>query len=295
MHHRQGQHYVKVYWPYLPLLAIIGMGLLFSNVSPRNKHGVLAYATNVSVRGLLDATNEERVKNHLGTLALNAQLSAAAQAKANDMATRDYWSHNTPEGKEPWVFIQQNGYKYQKAGENLAYGFDTSDNTVTGWMNSPSHRANVLDSDYLDVGFGFANAFDYQGVGKETIVVAMYGKSMPKHAIALTKPTNSPTAQLSHNTKNHPISTANPIAEPATLAVNRIQTITGGRLPWVSFAVGLLSGGALIYLITKHGLALRKLALEGESFILHHPLVDVALVGLIVILSFFTTTNGFIR
>ncbi len=59
----------------------------------------------MSRNGLLISTNTERSSNGLPALSINDKLNQAAQAKANDMVARDYWSHNTPDGQEPWVFF----------------------------------------------------------------------------------------------------------------------------------------------------------------------------------------------
>src|SRR6185436_5689145 len=67
------------------------------------------------------------------------------------------------------------GYNYSSAGENLAYGYPTSAEAVTGWMNSPGHRANMLNGTFSEVGFGFANSANFNGSGEETVVVAEYG------------------------------------------------------------------------------------------------------------------------
>src|SRR5687767_6775924 len=75
---------------------------------------VLAYATDVSISGLLSATNQQRAANGLGSLALNSQLNSGAQAKANHMVAHNYWSHTAPDGTEPWYFFTQAGYNYQK-------------------------------------------------------------------------------------------------------------------------------------------------------------------------------------
>lgn len=175
----------KVYWPYLPLLLIVFGGLIFSTfgaVAAKNigfSHGrVLSYATTMSVNGLLGATNSARSSNGAAALGLNTKLNTAAQNKANDMATRNYWSHNTPEGNPPWVFVDAQGYSYKKIGENLAAGFSDEQATINGWMNSPGHRANMLDTAFSEVGFGFANNANYTsaGGGPMTIVVAFYGQ-----------------------------------------------------------------------------------------------------------------------
>jgi len=174
-HRRHTKEYRKAYWPYIPIIAIVAAGIFLNTaVLAKPKTGVLAYATDMSISGLLDGTNSQRASNGLGGLNLNSQLDNAAQAKANDMAARDYWSHNTPDGQTPWTFMSAAGYNYATAGENLAYGFNSSSDTITGWMNSPGHRANILNSSYVDVGFGIANSPNYQGTGPETVVVAMY-------------------------------------------------------------------------------------------------------------------------
>jgi uncharacterized protein YkwD len=185
--------------------------------------GILAYATNVSNAGLLSSTNAQRSNNGVSVLSSNSLLTAAAQAKADDMVTRGYWSHNTPDGQQPWVFITNAGYQYAAAGENLAYGFMTSSDTVTGWMNSPGHRANLLSTAFVDVGFGIANSPDYCYIGdhdvnpstpdvygctgQQTIVVAMYGKLLGASTPAPTQPNNQTPAPA---TKNQSVQTPTP-------------------------------------------------------------------------------------
>lgn len=136
---------------------------------------VLAYATNVSHSGLLASTNQNRSASGLVQLTLHGSLNSAAQAKANDMVAKNYWSHTSPDGRQPWDFITAAGYSYSMAGENLAYGALTSESTVQAWMNSPGHRANILKPEFRHVGFGYANSADYQGQGQQTVIVAMYG------------------------------------------------------------------------------------------------------------------------
>jgi len=152
-HHKKDERYLKPYWPYIPMVLIVVLGLAFSSLWGHMQHGVLGYATDMNSSGLLQGTNAQRSSSGLGGLSYNSQLAAAAQAKANDMASRDYWSHNTPDGATPWTFITNAGYTYNTAGENLAYGFDSSDSTITGWMNSPEHKANILNSGYKEVGW----------------------------------------------------------------------------------------------------------------------------------------------
>lgn len=282
LHHNQGKHYVRVYWPYMPLLLIIALGM-FVHSSPA-RWDVLAYATDLSSHELLHSTNEQRARHGNGSLKLNGNLSAAAQAKANDMASRNYWSHNTPEGNEPWIFIADAGYSYKKAGENLAYGFTNSGATISGWMNSPSHKANMLDGDYQEVGFGYANSSDFQSKGEVTIIVAMYGS-----------PVGGPASSSQSPVVPHTVNTAAPVVESTVQPVSLAQTISGsGQVPWLPFAVGLVSGLAVAILVIKHGLALRRLLLRGEAFFLHHPVFDMVLIVIIVAGLMMSRTAGFI-
>ncbi len=274
-HHRISKQYHKVYWPYVPMIAIVALGLFIGNWHPKTHNGVLAYATNMSTSTLLDSTNSQRKANNKSALKINAELAAAAQAKANDMTSRDYWSHNTPDGQEPWVFVQNAGYHYLKAGENLAYGFNSSKETINGWMNSPTHRANMLDGSYSEVGFGFANAKDYNHSGPETVVVAMYGQ--PSTATSVAGASEQGGAQQS----DAPVNSSTPLVnEPKAFAVARIHAITDA--PWALLAIGLASGAMIAFVFIKHGLAFKKLVLEGEELIIHHPFLDIMLVTLVM-------------
>lgn len=209
---------------------ILLLSLLLSGYKPQPP-GVLAYATNVSQAGLLQATNSQRSTAGAGALTLNSKLSQAAQAKANDMTTRDYWSHNTPDGEEPWVFIIDTGYSYLKAGENLAYGFATSNDTVTGWMNSPTHKANMLDVDYSEVGFGYANSSDFNSAGEETVVVAMYGKPQVLAATPATAPATPAAAAPATPAPKEPAPASATPTPASTPAAAPEQSTTANSTP----------------------------------------------------------------
>lgn len=169
---------------------------------------VLAYASNMSPSGLLQATNAARVANGLESLQVDSRLNNSAQMKAQHMADNDYWAHVAPDGTQPWYFFQAAGYSYTRAGENLAYGFMTSQSTVDGWMGSPSHRTNIL-GDYVNVGFGIINVANYQGNGNETIVVAHYGSP-----ISYSPPAPATPATPSAQPVDPPAATS-PVTQPA--------------------------------------------------------------------------------
>ncbi|HUY85463.1 MAG TPA: CAP domain-containing protein [Candidatus Dormibacteraeota bacterium] len=248
------------------MLMIVGLGLVVNSVW--SSSGILGVKSDFSNAALLSATNDNRTRDHEPALAINAQLTAAAQTKANDMVSRNYWSHDTPDGKTPWNFITAAGYQYQSAGENLAYGFDNASGAVAGWMNSPKHRANILDTNYRNVGFGVASSPNYQGRGPETVIVAEYGQ-----------PVGTP-ASVAPNAQSAVVEGAS--AQP----VSRIQLLTGGQAAWSALAVSALAGAAFALFIVRNGLRLRRLVLEGESFVAHHPLLDIAIV--------FVFTAGFV-
>ncbi len=123
---------------------------------------------------LVELTNNQRSQNQLNTLKISPLLQMAAQMKADDMAKKGYFSHNTPEGKTPWYWIKKAGYRYLSAGENLAVKFSESENVETAWMESALHRANILSPKYTEIGVATAKGI-YKG--QETqFVVQMFGK-----------------------------------------------------------------------------------------------------------------------
>ncbi len=92
---------------------------------------------------MLELTNEERIDNGLSALELNPKLELAAQQKAQDILSKDYFAHQSPDGFTPWYWFEKVGYDYQYAGENLAIGFLDSEEVSQAWLESPSHRANL--------------------------------------------------------------------------------------------------------------------------------------------------------
>ena len=137
--------------------------------------GILGFATDIKTKDVIELTNEERSKHGLSTLRLNSQLARAAEAKAQDMFLDNYWAHVAPDGTEPWDFIDETGYAYLSAGENLAKDFDHSSSVVKAWMKSPSHRENILNSKFEDIGVAVVDG-ELSGF-ETTLVVQMFGKS----------------------------------------------------------------------------------------------------------------------
>lgn len=279
-HHRQSKHYLKTYWPYLPMVMIVALGIAVNNLW--SHASVLGAQQNFSANALLAQTNAQRSQHNESILALNTQLTSAAQAKANDMVAKNYWAHTSPSGQTPWSFITAAGYQYQIAGENLAYGFSSADATITGWMNSADHRANVLDVNYQDVGFGIAQSSNFQGHGPQTIVVAEYAE--PASILATIEVGQATTPASSDN--NQEIS-----AQP----VSRVQTLTGGQAAWSLIAVSALAGSALTIFVIRHGYRVHRLLNRGEAFMVHHPWVDISLVLLFMLGFILSRSSGVIR
>jgi len=100
---------------------------------------------------MLNLVNEERRSRGLQILQPDAKLKQAAQSHGTDMFTRGYFSHNTPEGIDPFKRMKKLGIRYSFAGENLAHSYDL-DAAHTGLMNSPGHRANILNQHFGKIG-----------------------------------------------------------------------------------------------------------------------------------------------
>lgn len=121
---------------------------------------------------LVALTNQDRAIQGLAGVTQDALLDKAAQAAAEDMAANGYFAHVSPDGKDPWYWLNQAGYKYSYAGENLAVNFTDSENVQSAWMESPTHRANIVKREYTQVGFGTANGM-YEGQ-ETTFVVSFF-------------------------------------------------------------------------------------------------------------------------
>jgi uncharacterized YkwD family protein/spore coat assembly protein SafA len=105
---------------------------------------------------VISLTNQERAKNGLKPLTANWQLSRVARYKAMDMRDNNYFSHTSPTYGDPFTMIKHFGISFTAAGENIAAGQATPQEVVQAWMNSPGHRANILNSTYTDIGVGYA-------------------------------------------------------------------------------------------------------------------------------------------
>lgn len=106
-------------------------------------------------RQVVELTNAERAKAGLKPLTMYAPLMAVAKAKSQDMANLGYFSHTSPTYGSPFDQMRAAGIQYRAAGENIAQGQRTPEQVVNAWMNSPGHRANILNANYTHIGVGF--------------------------------------------------------------------------------------------------------------------------------------------
>ncbi len=154
------------------LVVLLVLTQVFISLVIKLKPGVLGYASNISPDEIIALTNAKRQENGLLLLQANPVLSEAARQKAATMFTFGCWSHDC-NGKSPWYFFKNVSYDYLYAGENLAKDFGDANGVITAWMNSSSHKENIISLKYKEIGIAVVN-----GVlnGEETtIVVQLFG------------------------------------------------------------------------------------------------------------------------
>lgn len=159
--------------------AVMGMvAMIFLSFTLANVHSLLWISSQWMVSTILpavivDLTNTERQAQSLSTLKRNAVLDEAARMKAEHMAKNSYFAHYSPDGVSPWYWFGQANYNFVHAGENLAIHFTDSGDVVEAWMESPTHRANIMNGNYAEIGVGTAEG-TYDGYST-VFVVQLFG------------------------------------------------------------------------------------------------------------------------
>lgn len=175
--------------------------------------GILGFASNITIEGIINDTNKERTARGLRPLRLDNRLSRAASEKGSYMLTKNYWAHNAPDGTTPWFFIQKTKYHYLYAGENLAKDFQNSKDVVEAWMGSKTgHRENILNVNYSDIGVAVTNGV-LDGF-ETTLVVQMFGSEKPTAAEVAAAPASpeQETAVPQKNTETKEEAELKPVA-----------------------------------------------------------------------------------
>ncbi|QQR65282.1 hypothetical protein IPH92_01725 [Candidatus Kaiserbacteria bacterium] len=172
---------------------------------------------------IVDLTNEERGGDSLSRLSRSDVLDAAAELKAQDMAKNGYFAHYSPTGVSPWFWFDKVSYNFIHAGENLAVHFTDSSDVVDAWMNSPTHRANIMNGNFNEIGVGTAKG-TYEGE-PTVFVVQLFGTPSavvappPVVAQAISPtPAPAPKTDILGETSNTPPIKVVPATQPIEVA-----------------------------------------------------------------------------
>ncbi len=227
----------------LGLSALIITAVFFASFTDQFVLRSGSFAAVVSAT-LTDLTNADRANASLPSLKVNPVLVAAAQAKADDEAAKSYFAHTSPEGLDSWHWFKLVNYDFVYAGENLAVHFSDSSDVEQAWMNSDSHRKNILDPHFTEIGIATASGM-YEG--RPTVfVVQMFGypatSPRPGAPVTITK-AKEPTEIAIATTKVVPTSTPASVlgavsTEPtATLESASSEQVSAGKsaTPWWYF------------------------------------------------------------
>ncbi len=188
--------------------------------------------TKAAVTGtdIFQATNAERTRLRIAQLRHDPRLDASAKMKADDMFARQYFGHQSPTGQRGWNWMQAAGYAFTEAGENLAMDFSSGNDVVAAWMTSSTHRENILNAKFTDVGVATVSGVFH---GKKiTIIVEHFGRQTSSASIASTVspvPAIEPTAEQST-----PVAASPPVG-PVTKLVPSLVNPGGVSFPALSF------------------------------------------------------------
>lgn len=176
------------------IMAMFGLFLSLLTLTLQGVNAPVSIAFGTA--SVADLSNQYRTDAGLTSLTVSDSLTVSAQAKADDMATKAYFSHNTPEGATPWTFFDSVGYSYATAGENLALTNQSASSVADGWFNSPGHRANLLSSAFTEVGYGiaFVPTFSYNDVTYSNVYLVAAHYALPQATTPVLGSSTRPTA-----------------------------------------------------------------------------------------------------
>lgn len=262
---------------YLQIFIFTAIGFYFAN---RFTPHVLGTAT-FSSSQIIDLTNVQRAKNSLPILSENQALDQAAKAKAGDMFQNDYWAHFSPQGKTPWQFITAAGYKYIYAGENLARDFADAPAVVEAWMNSPTHRSNVLDKNFKEIGVAVESG--KLGGRDGILVVQMFGSNTASPAA--DEVTQQRIKNLAANTPRTQVAgeqATTPQSKPQPVFARQFNTIKTFSITVVGFIFALFVMELIVSLKASH--------LKLQSSVVAH----LALLAFVLIALWYSTAGAII-
>lgn len=155
------------------IIGIVLVGNIFLRLLDSTNLHILGFTSTITIDEIMRATNNERIGAGLKPLAYNEKLADAARRKAENMFNENYWAHNSPSGKSPWVWFQDVGYTYIFAGENLAKDFGDTSRMMSAWMASPTHKENIVNPKYNEIGLAVVPG-SLQG-SETVLVVQLFG------------------------------------------------------------------------------------------------------------------------
>ena len=191
----------------------------------------------------------------------------------------------------------------------------------------------MLDSSFKEVGFGFVNASNFVGNGEETIVVAEYGTpaavvsvSVAPQTAATPAPNQVKASSAQQPTASTPVANKEDTVVPATtpsnqnkdtvkqsqynqavnsdspvpasqpaVRITRLQTLTKGYAPWSAAALSTVVLIVTILWALKHAIIVKRVVMDGEKFLLHHPLIDVGVMALVAIAILLSQSSGVVK
>ena len=278
-HHRAHGASLGALFAYLQIFIVLVGGFYLIAIKAPQILGTASFGADQ----IVSLTNGRRAENGLPPLSANGQLAQAATQKASDMFGSNYWAHNSPSGKTPWSFIVAAGYRYVFAGENLARDFNDATSVVSAWMNSPSHRSNILDKNFKEIGVAVSSG---KLDGREGIlVVQMFGSQVSqiptseKLAEVSPKPQPSASPAAIAQIQPSPVTEVSPIpsqfATPVSVAVFQTEaetaTVLASRQFSIAKAVSLVFVGLIFLLFALEVLvSVRRADLSVRSGVIAH-------------------------
>jgi hypothetical protein len=207
------------------------------------------------------------------------------------MFKNNYWAHVSPTGTEPWDFILAEDYDYSYAGENLAKNFNSSKEVVTAWYNSPSHKENLLNKNYTEMGFAVVNG-TLDGY-KTTLVVQMFGKPRSTASVSAAENKNKILESVSAQPEVAVEAEKEPVALEKPVAFNT-ESLEGSVLPAldISIATKYISVAFGTFILSLFALDYWYSMKKGIPRLTGHTIVHIAFLLVAVIGVWFALSPG---
>ena len=160
------------------------------------------FASSITVENVINLVNQEREKSGVDPLQESANLSRIAEDKAEDMLANNYFAHTSPSGTTPWHWFEKEGYDYQFAGENLAINFTSAEKQNAAFMESQTHRKNILGQQFNEIGVAVR-----EGIinGHKTIITVQEFGNRGFVLAAVNKKNNAEEIQNNNSENNKPV------------------------------------------------------------------------------------------